>query len=113
MPKGVQGELYLGGQCLASGYFNNVPLTKERFVTHALTGVSSERLYRTGDLGYVNWDGQLQFVGRNDHQIKVRGHRVELSEIELALAECPGVQQAVVSVHSCGVGDSVASPCSG
>ena len=105
VPKGIQGELYLGGQCLANGYYNQVHLTQERFVSHTLTNTtSSGRLYRTGDMGYVNWDGQLQFIGRNDHQIKLRGHRVELSEIELALADCPGVQQAVVSVHSCGAG---------
>lgn len=103
MPHGIRGEIYLGGQCLANGYFGNAQLTNERFlktVDEKLPG----RVYRTGDLGFVDFDGDIQFVGRNDHQIKVRGHRVELSEIELALAECHGVQQAVVKVHICGAG---------
>ncbi len=104
VPKGIEGELYLGGTCLAEGYFGNPQLTSERFIDCSIPGLESKRLYRTGDLGYVDWEDEIQFVGRNDHQIKVRGHRVELSEIELALAETPGIQQAVVTVHSCGAG---------
>ncbi len=63
VPKGIQGELYLGGKCLAKGYYNQETLTDDRFVSHTLTDINSDRLYRTGDMGYVNWDGQLQFVG--------------------------------------------------
>lgn len=104
VPRGIQGELVLGGRCLAQGYLGKQVLTAERFLDHDSTFASNRRLYRTGDLGFVDWQGQLQFVGRNDHQIKVRGHRVELGEIELALAQYAGVSQAVVTVHSCGAG---------
>ncbi len=104
VPRGIQGELYLGGNCLAAGYFGNEPLTAQRFLDTPSALATSQRLYRTGDIGYVDWQGEIQFVGRNDHQVKVRGHRVELSEIELALAQCSGIQQAVVSVHNCGAG---------
>ena len=107
VPCGVAGELYLGGECLAAGYFHQDELTTERFVANPLSQLPGRRLYRTGDLGYVTWDGQLQFVGRNDHQIKVRGHRVELNEVELALMQCPGVKQAIVSLQSCGAGSQL------
>ncbi len=106
VPPGIHGELYLGGQCLAKGYFGNEQMTTERFI-EAATVEAASRLYRTGDIGFVTWDGQVQFVGRNDHQVKVRGHRVELNEIELALAQCEGIQQAVVRVHSCGAGTQI------
>ncbi|MBS9437043.1 amino acid adenylation domain-containing protein [Photorhabdus noenieputensis] len=91
-PVWVTGELYIGGQGLALGYWADLEKTAQAFITHPQTG---ERLYRTGDLGRWRPDGNIEFLGRNDHQIKVRGYRIELGEIEHRLCEHPDIQQAL------------------
>src|SRR5205085_6999659 len=97
VPVGVPGELWLGGDGVATGYLNRDDLTAQRFVSMSFDGASeAERLYRTGDRVRRLPDGTLEFLGRADDQVKVRGYRVELGEIELSLRAHPGVAQAVV-----------------
>jgi amino acid adenylation domain-containing protein len=111
VPANVSGEIYLGGDGLARGYLNRLELTAERFIDFRLQildlGLKSEdqlnlksiRLYKTGDRALYRPDGNLEFLGRTDNQIKIRGFRVELGEIETAIAQHPMVQTAAVIVR--------------
>ncbi|WP_087687508.1 non-ribosomal peptide synthetase [Pandoraea sp. PE-S2R-1] len=98
-PVGVPGELYLGGEGLARGYWQRASLTAERFVPHPFAAQGA-RLYRTGDLVRRRADGDIEFIGRIDQQVKIRGFRIELGEIEAGLLACEGVREAVVTAHT-------------
>jgi aryl carrier-like protein len=99
-PQGVSGELWIGGDGLAKGYFNRPDLTDAAFRMVAIEGAAPSRLYRTGDLAKRLADGSLQHLGRRDQQIKLRGFRIEIEDIEAALRQAPGVAAAAVALHT-------------
>ncbi|MEM1324809.1 MAG: amino acid adenylation domain-containing protein [Bacteroidota bacterium] len=97
VPIGVIGELYIGGEGVASGYWNRPKLTAEKFVDSPF---GQEKLYRTGDLAKYRMDGTIEFLGRADHQVKIRGHRIELEEIKNRLLQLTEVEDALVLVQN-------------
>ncbi len=102
LPIGVEGELWIAGAGVARGYWRRPGLTAERFVTEPSSGL---RYYRTGDRVRIRADGAVEFLGRGDGQVKIRGHRIELGEVEAALGALPGVTGAVVNAQADAQGD--------
>lgn len=100
VPIGVPGEVYIGGVQVSQGYHRKPELTKERFVPDPFAEKEGARLYKTGDLARFRTDGNLEYLGRMDFQMKVRGFRIEPEEIEAVLEEYPGVQKAIVAAYS-------------
>ena len=96
-PTWTVGELYIGGSGVALGYWRDDERTAERFPVHPLTG---EKLHRTGDLGRYMPNGEVELLGRRDTQLKISGHRVDLSEVEFALTQCGGVKEAAAVAHN-------------
>ena len=105
VPVGVPGELYIGGVCLARGYLNQPELTAERFIPHPFDDRPDARLYKTGDWARYRPDGNIEFLGRRDRQVKVRGIRVELEEVESVLSRHPAVRECVVKLWAERPGD--------
>ncbi|MCY1045105.1 non-ribosomal peptide synthase/polyketide synthase, partial [Corallococcus sp. bb12-1] len=104
-PVGVTGDLFIGGECLADGYAHAPALTAERFVPDPFQAGPGARMYKTGDRARFFPDGNIEFLGRADQQVKVRGFRVETGEIETVLAEHPAVHEAVVDARGPARGD--------
>ena len=96
IPDGEVGEICISGMCLAEGYLGNKKLTNEKFIEWESLNSGKLRIYRTGDMARYLPDGNIEFLGREDDQVKISGHRIELAEVELALSALPGIKQAVV-----------------
>ena len=99
VPVGVAGEMYIGGEGLARGYWKRPEMTEEKFVVNPYGKRKGERLYRTGDLCRYRADGNIEFIGRRDEQVKIRGYRIELGEIEGVMGKHEGVKECVVVVR--------------
>jgi amino acid adenylation domain-containing protein len=100
VPVGVPGELYIGGDGIAKGYWHRPDLTQERFIADPFSPEPRARLYKSGDLVRYLSDGNLEFLGRIDHQVKLRGFRIELGEVEAAIAQQPEAKEAAVLVRT-------------
>ncbi len=98
LPKGMVGELYIGGECITEGYLNNLILTNTCYIKNPF--VDNEKLYKTGDLARILPNGSLEFIGRNDFQVKIRGYRIELGEIESVLKSLDRISDAIVIVKT-------------
>ena len=105
VPIGVFGELHIAGNGLARGYLNRHELTEEKFIPNHFSEVDGRKLYKTGDLARYLSDGNIEFAGRIDNQVKVRGFRIELGEIESVLVQLPNVQDAVAVARDDSPGD--------
>ncbi|WWT74384.1 amino acid adenylation domain-containing protein [Lautropia mirabilis] len=105
VPVGVNGELYIAGDGVANGYLNRPELSAERFVHDHFDSTERRKMYRTGDVGRWRDDGVIEYVGRNDSQVKIRGLRIELGEIESVLSELPQIREVVVIVREFSRGD--------
>ncbi len=99
VPVGVIGELFMAGPCLARGYLGQPGLTADVFIADPFAAVPGERMYRSGDLVRRTADGVIEYLGRRDAQVKIRGHRIEPGEIEATLRDCPGVAEAAVAAR--------------
>ncbi|QUH28821.1 non-ribosomal peptide synthetase [Vallitalea guaymasensis] len=95
-PMGVAGDLYIGGECLATGYANDIKQTNERFIPNPFVQESNEKMYKTGDLARWMHDGNMEFLGRKDHQVKIRGYRIEIGEIEYQLLQHESIKETLV-----------------
>ena len=96
VPTGEPGELYISSPCLARGYLNRPELTAEKFIPNPFNDRLSSRLFRTGDMGRMREDGMIEFVGRTDHQVKIRGQRLELGEVESVLLRHESIRECAV-----------------
>jgi aryl carrier-like protein len=105
VPTGVVGEMYVGGAGVARGYLNRPDLTAERFVPDPFAGHASARMYKSGDLARFMKNGELEYLGRGDTQVKIHGFRIELGEIEAALTQHPDVHQSSVTARKDGPGE--------
>jgi amino acid adenylation domain-containing protein len=103
---GLRGQLYLGGDGVAQGYYQNPKLTAEKFICNPFSLDPASRLYVTGDLARYLPDGRIEFLGRMDQQVKIRGYRIELGEIEAAIREHPGISQCVLAVQTPAQGEA-------
>ncbi|NSB66306.1 non-ribosomal peptide synthetase [Clostridium saccharobutylicum] len=95
-PMGVAGDLYIGGECLAEGYANDLKQTEERFIPNAFVQECNEKMYKTGDMARWMQDGNMEFLGRKDHQVKIRGYRIEIGEIEYQLLQHESIKEVFV-----------------
>ena len=107
LPRGIAGEVWIGGDGVADGYLGREALTRERFVHDPFSEDSTARLYRTGDVGRILPNGDLVILGRQDHQVKLRGYRIELGDIEAALETHPAIARAVAAIPTDPSGEPV------
>lgn len=99
LPIGIAGEIFIGGDVLAQGYFEDTEQTATRFLPNPFIQGNGNRIYKTGDLGRFLWNGSVEFLGRTDHQVKVRGFRIELGEVESVILRFPGIRNVVVDAR--------------